>query len=335
MPPPSTRRARPIRAGIVRKFLCHRAPAAGMLCYRHSEGGGRGLVGSAENRVYRFGSFRFETAHGLLYRGKDAVPLAPKVAETLAVLLEARGRVVDKTELMRRVWPDAVVEEIGLARNISQLRKALGDDGSAAPFVETLPKRGYRFAAQVELDEQGSPSPPPRRRRWRWLTAALLFAAALFLYWLFYRPSRFAVGADGRASLSVIPFECRGQGLDCSVFGKELNDLLVADLSGFDVASVLSPSTVRSFQRARLSTAFMNRILGIDLTLEGSFVRLGERARVTARLVDVRAARLIWSQSYDYPANEPAAAQAEAAQSIAAQVAAHLVIRHGFSPLRR
>src|SRR5512143_1140985 len=77
-------------------------------------------------------------------RDGDVVALAPKAADTLQALLENRGRVVGKAELMKLVWPDCSVEEIGLARNVSLLRKALGDD--TEEYIQTVPKRGYRFA---------------------------------------------------------------------------------------------------------------------------------------------------------------------------------------------
>ena len=92
--------------------------------------------------VYCFGPFRYDSGQRLLFRDNETVPLAPKVVETLRVLVERHGTVVEKAELMREVWPDTTVEEIGLARNISQLRKALGDENEAGKFIETLPKRG-------------------------------------------------------------------------------------------------------------------------------------------------------------------------------------------------
>ena len=98
--------------------------------------------------VYRFGPFRYSSAQRLLYRDDVLVPLMPKAADTLQALLERRGQVVGKAELMKAVWPDCVVEDVGLARNISLLRKALGDD--AEGYIETIPKRGYRFTADVD-----------------------------------------------------------------------------------------------------------------------------------------------------------------------------------------
>ena len=114
-------------------------------------------INTSEKRASCFGPFRYDWEQRLLFREGETVPLAPKVAETLRVLLERRGTVVEKAELMRAVWPDTTVEEIGLARNISQLRKALGDESEAGKYIETLPKRGYRFVGEV-VTEDGGPA---------------------------------------------------------------------------------------------------------------------------------------------------------------------------------
>src|SRR5580765_2865642 len=99
--------------------------------------------------LYEFGNFTLDVEESRLLRDGLPVPLKPKVLETLFVLVESSGHVIDKKELMQRLWPDSFVEEANLAVNISQLRKALGDDESGDHFIETVPKRGYRFAAQV------------------------------------------------------------------------------------------------------------------------------------------------------------------------------------------
>ena len=112
--------------------------------------------------IHHFGPFRYDTEQRLLFRDDGMVPLVPKAIDTLHVLLERRGRVVEKTELMKLVWPDTVVEDVGLARNISLLRKALGDEGAESSYVETIPRRGYRFVAA-----EASPSGPTPRRRSR------------------------------------------------------------------------------------------------------------------------------------------------------------------------
>jgi len=283
-----------------------------------------------------FGPFRYDWEQRLLFRDGETVLLAPKVAETLRVLLERHGTVVEKAELMRAVWPDTTVEEIGLARNISQLRKALGDESESGRYIETLPKRGYRFVGEVVTEgaEGGGPLRAKASRSWvRWVRGILLAvvgvcAVLAVVYWQFYRPSRYLSSGDGIANIAVIPFECLSPELDCGTFPHGLNDLLVAHLSQIDGVHVLSPSTVRSYQRGRLSMPFMARLLAMDVMLDGTVQRAGERVRVTARLVDVHSAKLVWSDSYEYPAQQLAEAQKLAARDIAARAGDHLLAIH-------
>lgn len=288
--------------------------------------------------LYRFGPFLYDSGQRLLFREDKMVPLEPKVATTLHVLLENHGRIVDKAELMRVVWPDTTVEEIGLARNISLLRKALGDECEAGKYVETLPKRGYRFAGEVVLlpagggssqPANGIPQPVGRLRRF-WLLAVTLLALCGFIYWQFYVPSRYLPAGRDFANIAVVPFECRSPELDCGSFPRGLTDLLAADLSKLDSVHVISPTTVYRYQRARLSMGFMSRMLGLEVLLEGTIQRMGEQVRITSRLVDVHSGKLIWSDSYEYPMAQLGNVQSQAARDIAAQVGAHLAIHQHF-----
>src|SRR5262245_26812291 len=104
-------------------------------------------------QVYEFGAFRLDSAERLLWRDGAVVPLQPKVFDLLLALLERHGRLVEKDELMNAVWPDTIVEEANLANNISILRKTLSENGER--FIETAPKRGYRFVASVKKLEEG------------------------------------------------------------------------------------------------------------------------------------------------------------------------------------
>ncbi|MGH8132212.1 MAG: winged helix-turn-helix domain-containing protein, partial [Steroidobacteraceae bacterium] len=98
---------------------------------------------------YRFGTFQLDVEQRALFRGGNFVPLAPKLLETLIFLVERHGRIVEKQDLMEAVWRGLVVEEVGLAKNVSALRKILATDGDGRTYIETVPKRGYRFVAAV------------------------------------------------------------------------------------------------------------------------------------------------------------------------------------------
>src|SRR5271170_432911 len=100
-------------------------------------------------QIYEFGDFRADPAEQLLLHRGQPVPLAPKIFETLLILLNSDGRLIDKDEFISRLWPEVFVEDVALAQNISQLRKALGDGKNGNQMILTVPKRGYRFAVSV------------------------------------------------------------------------------------------------------------------------------------------------------------------------------------------
>jgi DNA-binding winged helix-turn-helix (wHTH) protein/pimeloyl-ACP methyl ester carboxylesterase/class 3 adenylate cyclase len=100
-------------------------------------------------RIYEFGPFQLDAAERLLLRGGDPVQVTPKAFDTLLVLIESSGHVLEKEEMMRLIWPDTFVEDANLAVNISQLRKALGEREGGGQYIETVPRRGYRFTSSV------------------------------------------------------------------------------------------------------------------------------------------------------------------------------------------
>src|SRR5258706_13727666 len=106
-------------------------------------------MNKSTKQVYKFGPYRLDCGERRLLRDGASVSVTPKVFDTLLVLVENGGHLVDKDELMKRLWPDTFVEEVTLARNISDLRKALGDGANGQKYIDTVPKRGYRFVASV------------------------------------------------------------------------------------------------------------------------------------------------------------------------------------------
>src|SRR5688572_19412471 len=108
------------------------------------------------NRLYEFGEFRLDLERNLLLHHNEIVPLTHKALETLAVLVENNGRIVEKDEIIDRVWQDTFVEEGSLTRNISTLRKVFGEEPGTNKFIETIPRRGYRFVAKVTAIPNGN-----------------------------------------------------------------------------------------------------------------------------------------------------------------------------------
>jgi Tol biopolymer transport system component/DNA-binding winged helix-turn-helix (wHTH) protein len=109
---------------------------------------------SESSKMYEFGEFRVDVENGTLFRGADALPLTPKVFETLVVLVENAGKLVEKATLMDRIWHDRFVEESNLTYNIKVLRKTLGDSAQSPTFIENIPRKGYRFVAKVGSPEE-------------------------------------------------------------------------------------------------------------------------------------------------------------------------------------
>ena len=135
-------------------------------------------------RFYQFGAFRLHHTGRLLLRHGGVVPLEPKLLDTLVALVEARGRLLSKEELIERVWPDTFIEETNLTRNISVLRKTLGNGADGRAYIETIPKRGYRFAGEVsELEEAPAGRPARASRRLLILAAVIGLLAAVVAAW--------------------------------------------------------------------------------------------------------------------------------------------------------
>ena len=123
---------------------------------------------ASKNGMYTFDRYKLDAEKLMLYRDEIEIKLPPKVVKTLAVLIEHRGSILSKDELIEKVWSDSIVEESNLSQNLYVLRKSLGSRPDGSPYIETLRRRGYRFTADVQLVERssdllnGSQAPAPR-----------------------------------------------------------------------------------------------------------------------------------------------------------------------------
>src|SRR5499426_338142 len=134
-------------------------------------------MGQQSKHLYEFRPYRLDAGERLLQRDGATISLTPKAFDLLLALVERHGRLVEKEELFQTVWPDTIVEESNLTYNISHIRKALGDGENGLKFIETVPKRGYRFVAEVRepsagqsgsagrIDEETPPTSQAGRRR--------------------------------------------------------------------------------------------------------------------------------------------------------------------------
>ncbi len=151
-----------------------------------------------EKTFYDFGPFRLDPGQRVLLRHGELIPVAPKAFDTLLALVESEGRVLEKDELLKAVWPDSFVEEGSLAQNISILRKTLGENAKGQQYIQTIPKRGYRFVVPVVIPNGNGhkaesavapvPAGPRNRRFVLAIAAAVAFAGgAIFFWWQYSR----------------------------------------------------------------------------------------------------------------------------------------------------
>ena len=274
-------------------------------------------------RVFEFGTFRLDPSARTLSRAGEPVRLTPRLFDTLLYLVERRGTVLGKDELLAALWPDVVVEENNLGQAISKLRQALGESPGDNKYIATVPGRGYRFVAPVTVLVPGaegaaSSDPPPARpadtlmpregerhagprqvSRGVALAVVILIVAGLAA--LFYvRSSPEGAAGDARPrTLAVLPFkplvsETRDEALEFGVA-----DSLIAKLGRIEALTVRPLTAVRRFHAPDQDPLAAGRELGVEAVLDGHIQRLNDRIRVTVRLVRIVDGRQLWASQYD------------------------------------
>jgi len=286
-----------------------------------------------------FGEFRIDTGRRLLLRNGQAIPLTPKVFDTLLYLVKNRGLVIAKDDLMAAVWPDTVVEENNLNQNISTLRRALGESRGENRYIATLPGRGYRFVADV-LTEVGEADASTQVK----LTAVALEFAAGKRRWLFPALAGAAIavailGADayraaskrsvegnsaGVRSLAVLPFRPLVPADQDEVLEMGMADTLITKLSNMSDVSVRPMAVIRKFTDPSQDPAAVGRELQVDAVLDGSIEKDSGRVRVTVRLVRISDGRQLWSSRYDEQAGDIFAVQDSISERVASELAGKL-----------
>jgi TolB-like protein/DNA-binding winged helix-turn-helix (wHTH) protein/Tfp pilus assembly protein PilF len=286
--------------------------------------------------VYEFGPFRVDVAERLVRRDEHTVALTPKAFETLLVLLENHGRLVGKDDLMKRLWAGSFVEESNLTQQIFTLRRALSDDKDASQYIETIPKRGYRFRAAVNSLPRAARVPAPdtlasplraravRTARVTWVILAAAVCLGVYSSWRASRPA--AALGPAKEILAVLPFENLSADPDQDYLSDGLTEEMIIQLAQLNPArlAVIARTSSMHFKGSAKTVAQIGQELGADFVVQGSVRRDGDRLRISAQLIQVEDQTHLWAQSYEREHRELLAVQDDVARAIAGEIGVQL-----------
>jgi len=260
--------------------------------------------------LYEFGPFQIDTQNRLLFRDGQPVPLKPKVIDTLLLLVENSGRVLEKDELIEKLWPETFVDEANLTQNIYVLRKALTTGADSTSYIETIPRRGYRFTGDVKKisagatvveAETGTTRTTGTGPRWMWVAVGVALVAILgaLAFRLLASRSRPAVSSSSVKSLAVLPFRPLTGGSEDDYIGQGMADALITKLSNTQRLNVRPTSAVLRYNNANIDPIAAGRALDVEAVLDGKVQRVGDRVRVTVQLLRVADGASLWADQYD------------------------------------
>lgn len=265
-------------------------------------------MGQQDNRSYEFGRFRLNVAERVLLREGEVVPLTPKVFDILLTLVENSGQVVSKDDLMKRVWPDTYVEEGNLTQNISLLRKALGENQNGVQFIETVPRRGYRFVAPISDAADFSPAvsaaiptttvaSPPKKRTPAFVLAGGLVIAAII--GVMYFTSKAGDTAPIQ-SIAVLPFVDESANPDAEYINDKIAESLINSLSKLPQLRVVPRSVVAAYKGKVIDPRKIGEELNVRAVVTGRMRRHGDIISIQADLIDLQNVAQLWGQHYDH-----------------------------------
>jgi TolB-like protein/DNA-binding winged helix-turn-helix (wHTH) protein/Tfp pilus assembly protein PilF len=303
----------------------------------------------------QFGAYEVSLQSGEVRKAGMRIRVQQQPMKLLEILLERPGEIVTREELRRRVWPNEGFGDFDQALNIAigKLRSAFGDSAENPRFIETLPKRGYRFIADVSVvgadarpkRPESAPGDVPARdpeptKHGAGLAVApkgrlssshrLIIAGALVLsflvvsLWLFRTPSR---GTRSIRSLAVLPLDNLSGDPSQNYFADGMTDELITDLAQISALRVISRTSVMVYKGARKPLPQIARELNVDAVVEGTVLHSGDHVRITAQLIEASTDRHLWSQSYESELRDTLALQNKVAAAIADQIRINLTPR--------
>ena len=300
--------------------------------------------------VLRFGTYEVDPDSGELRKAGIRIKVQQQPLKLLEILLKHPGEVITREELRARIWPHESFGDFDQAVNvaIAKLRGALGDSADNPRYIETIPRRGYRFIAEVAVLQRDSGKPEPAQetpatagssdsvatvaeqamfRRsppplsWKIIGFSVLLLAILGLAvirWRYHSPGNASPTSPIR-SLAVLPLEnLSGDAQD--YFADGMTDELITDLAQIGALRVISRTSVMPYKGARKSLPVVARELNVDAIVEGTVLRSGDQVRITAQLIQASADKHLWAQSYQGDLRNTLSLQKQVASAIADQI---------------
>ncbi len=289
-------------------------------------------------RILRFATFEVDLLTGELRKSGMRQKLAGQPMQVLQLLLERSNEIVTRNELRQRIWPENtfVDYDLALKKAINRLREALGDSADNPRFIETIPRRGYRFIAPVQ-GESASPSTlqahvpenSPKDRRQPPLAHAVVRASAigvtlgLAIIFLLTWSVRHAASSRVKASshkvmLAVLPLDNLNGDSNQDYFNDGMTEELITQLGRLSPQrlGVIARASAMQFKHTNKGIAQIGKELGVDYVLEGSVRRDGGRVRITAQLIQVSDQTHVWAEEYDRELSDILVLQTEVARDV-------------------
>jgi len=297
-------------------------------------------------RIVRFGTFEADLATRELRKSGVRIKLHGQPFEVLAMLVERPGEAVPREELRQRLWStDTFVDfDAGVNTAINRLREALNDSAENPRFIETLPRRGYRFIAPVEAEGSNQPvahgSPtnpslsetlqrvaplPPRslRRHSKALALGLLVVVALLIVLGWTSMNQRLLGHSSPLhvnSLAVLPLANLSGDPGQDFFADGMTEALITDLGKISALRVISRTSVVQYKGTKKTLPEIARELNVDGLVEGTVLRSGNHLRITANLLQASPEKHLWAESYESDVGDVLALQGQVAQAIAREI---------------
>jgi TolB-like protein/DNA-binding winged helix-turn-helix (wHTH) protein/Tfp pilus assembly protein PilF len=308
----------------------------------------------AASEKLRFAAFELNLqAHELLRNGRP-VKVAPQALRLLEFLATRPGRLLTREEIRQEIWSEStfVDFEQGINKSIRQIRDALNDDAERPRFVETLPRRGYRFIANVECwenhsttvpvgdsthvafmiapttedggesskqeasSQSGMVPEPARSARW-WLMIAAAVIVLLAIAGLAKMGLGWNSGVKPIRSLAVLPLENLSHDSEQEYFADGMTDDLITDLAKISALRVVSRTSVMQYKGTKKSVPEIARELKVDAVLEGTVARYQDRVRITAQLISADPEKHMWAEKYESSLSDVLTAQDDVAKAVA------------------